>query len=154
RGRAGRTRGHRRVVRAAEAGRDRELPARRVDEDIRDEGRRDTVGAALTKDLRLFRDPRDPADRRAEEDRDAVRRVRAVKSRVGDGLVRSTEREEDVAVEAARLLWRRDRQRIEVLHLGGDAYGELARVEGADPADPAFARDRCTPRRRRIASDR
>ena len=55
----------------------------------------------------------------------------AVELRVGDAPPARPEREEHVAVEPPRLLRRGDLGRVEVLHLGGDAHGELARVEGA-----------------------
>ena len=61
--RAGRARRDRRVVRAAEAERDRELPARGVDEHARDERRRDAVRPALAQHLRLLHDPEEAADR-------------------------------------------------------------------------------------------
>ncbi len=73
----------------------------------------------------------------------------AVELRVGDRLLRGAEREEDVAVEPARVLWRSDRGRVEVLHLRRDAHRELARVERGDPVDAALAGDGGAPRRRR-----
>ena len=71
--RAGRAGRDDRVVRAADPERDRDLPARRVDEHAREEERRDAVGAAVAQDVGLLDDPDDAADRRAEDDPDAVR---------------------------------------------------------------------------------
>ena len=102
----------------------------------------------------LLDDPDDPADRGAEEDPDAVRRVGAVEPRVGDRLARGAEREEDVAVEPPRVLRRGDLGRVEVLHLRRDPHRELARVERADEVDAALAGDGRAPGRRRIGADR
>jgi hypothetical protein len=98
-GRAGRDGG---VVRPADSQRDRQLTARRIDEHARDEARRDPFVAALTKDLALLHDPRDPADRRAEGNSDAMR-IEPVQSRALDGLLTGGERHQDVAVELALL---------------------------------------------------
>ena len=106
--RAGRAGGHGRVVRAAEPERDRELPARRVEEHARDEGRRHAVEAALAEDVVLLHHPEEAADRRAEEDADAVGLVRAVEPRVRDRLAAGAEREQDVALELPHLLRRGD----------------------------------------------
>ena len=152
--RPGRARGHGRVVRAAEAQRYRELAAARVDEHARDERRGDAIGPPRAQDLGLLGDADHPADGGAEQDADARRLVRAVEARVGDGLARGREREQDVPLELAHLLRRGDRARIEVLHLGGDAHREAARVERADEVDAALSGDRRAPGRGRVVSDR
>ncbi len=152
--RAGRARRDGRVVRAAKAERDRELPARRVDEHARDERRRDAVEAALAQHLGLLHDAEEAADRAAEEDADPRRVVDALEAGVGDRLPGGAEREQDVPVELARLLVGRDRGRVEVLDLGGDPHGKRARVEGADEVDAAPARDGGLPGRPRVAPDR
>ena len=77
--RAGRAGGDGRVVRPADPERDRELPAGRVDEDVREEVRRDAVRPALAQHVGLLHDPEQPADRGAEHDPDA-RRVEAVRA--------------------------------------------------------------------------
>ena len=84
--RAGGARGHGRVVRAAEAERDRELPARGVDEHARDERRRDAARPALAQHLGLLHDPEEAADRGAEEDADPAGLVHALERRVRDRL--------------------------------------------------------------------
>ena len=56
--RPGRARRDDRVVRPADAERDRDLAARRVDEDVRQEERRHAVGAALAHHVRLLEDAR------------------------------------------------------------------------------------------------
>ena len=129
RARAGRARRHDRVVRPAEAQRDRELPAGRVDEHARDEERRDAVGAALAEDVGLLHDPRDAADRRADDDADAVRVERRSSAGVRDRLARGGEREHDVAVELAHLLRRRDARGSKSFTSAAIRDRELARVE-------------------------
>ena len=106
--RAGGARRHRRVVRAAEAERDRELAARRVGEHARDEGRRDAREPALAQHVGLLDDADEAADRRAEEDPDARGVVGAVEAGIGDRLPAGAEREEDVALELPGLLRRRN----------------------------------------------
>ena len=150
---AGRARRDDGVVRPADAERDGELAARRVDEHVRQEVRRHALGAALPQDLALLHDPDEPADRGAEDDPDP-RRVEAVQARVLDRLLGCPEREQDVAVELAHLLRRGDAARVEVLHLGRDPHGEAARVERADEDDPALARERGAPTRRRVEAER
>ena len=122
-----------RVIRAAEAERDRELATRGVDEDVREEGRGDAIEAPLAQHVVLLHELDEAADRRAEEDPDAVRRVHAVEASVRDSLPRGAEREEHVAVEPPRVLRRGDLARVEVRHLRCDPHGELARVEGLGP---------------------
>ena len=151
--RARRARRDDRVVRAADPERDRDLPARRVDEHVREEVRRDAVGAALAQDVGLLDDPDDPADRRAEHD-PHPRRVEAVQARVADRLLGRRDGEQHVALEPARLLRRHDPGRVEVLHLRRDAHRKRARVERADPVDPALPLDRGPPRRGRVVAER
>ncbi len=151
--RAGRAGGDDGVVGPADAERDGELPARRVDEDVGQEVRRDAVRAALTEHRLLLHDPEEAADRRAEDDPDAGR-VEAVQAGVGDRLLPGREREQDVAVDAARLFGRGDARRVEVLDLRGDPHGELRGVEGADEVDAALARDGGAPGRGRVVPDR
>ena len=130
-----------RVVRAAHPERDRELARRSVHEHVREEGRCDTVGAALDHDRVLLDDPDHAADRGAEDDPDA-RRVGHLETGVGHGLVCGAESKEHVPLEPARVLGRGDGQRIEVLHLAGDPDREPRRVEGLDEVDSALPRDR------------
>ena len=145
--------GHRRVVRAAKAERDRDLTARGVDEHARDEERRHTVGSALPEDVRLLHDPRQVADRRADDDADTSR-IHPVDPGVAPGFLCRPQREEDVPAHPSSLLVRGDRGRVEALHLARDPDRELARVEGLDEVDAALAGDRGTPRRRRVEADR
>ena len=49
---------------------------------------------------------------------------------------------------------RRDRRRVEALHLARDPHRELARVEALDEVDAALARDRGAPGRGRVEADR
>src|SRR6478752_8817679 len=148
-GRARRAGGNGRVVRAAEAEGDRELAAGRVYEHVRNEGRRNAIGPTLAQHVHLLDDPHDPADRGAEEDPDPARRVRAVEPRVGHGLPRGAEREQDVAVEPPSVLRPGDLARVEVLHLRGDPHREFARVEARDEVNAALTGQSRAPRRRR-----
>jgi hypothetical protein len=133
-----------RVVRASEAERDGELAARGVDEYGRDEERRHPVGAALEEHAVLLGDPRQAADRRADEDARAIP-IDALDAGVGPRLPRGAERKQDVAVELPRLLGGGDGRRIEPLHLGGDPDGEAVGVERLDEADAAPAGLRSRP---------
>ena len=142
---AGRARRDRRVVRAAEAEVDRDLPARRVDEDVGEEPRRDPRVAALAEHLVLLEHADDAADRRADEDA-GPRGIDPLDARVGPRLARRRDGEHDVALEPARVLRPDDGLRLEALHLGRDADRELARVERADPVDAAPPRDAPRPR--------
>jgi hypothetical protein len=101
----------------------------------------------------LLHDPEEAADRRPEDDADAVG-LEAVQPRVGDRFLCRTESEQDVPVELARFLRAGDRRRVEVLDLGGDPHGEPARVERADEVDPTLASNGCAPSRRRVVADR
>ena len=130
-GRAGRDDG---VVRALDPERDRDLSRRRVDEHVREEARRHAVVAALAQDVVLLADPDDAADRGAEDDPDAVG-VEVVEPCVGERLARRAERDQDAALELARLLRRGNGRRVEALDLAGDPDRKLARVEGGDPVD-------------------
>src|SRR5919198_784018 len=141
------------VVRTLQTERDRQLPAGRVDEDVREEVRRHAVSAATAPYLLLLEDPVDAADRRAEDDADA-HRVEPVESRIGHRLTRGAEGEEDVPLELAHLLRRGDLRRVEVLHLGRHPDGELARVEGADPVDSALPGDGSLPGRLGVVAER
>ena len=149
-GRAGR---HDGVVRALDPQRDRELAARGVHEDVWEEVRRDAVGPAFAADILLLEDPADAADGRPENDADA-RRVEAVQPGVANRLSRGTEREEHIALELPDFLGRGDLTGVEILHLCGDADGQFARVEGANPVDSALARDRGTPGRLHVVAQR
>ena len=66
----------------------------------------------------------------------------------------AAERDQDVALELARLLRRGDRGRVEVLDLAGDPHREVARVEGLDQVDAALAGERRAPRRRHVEAER
>ncbi len=142
-----------RVVRAADAERDRHLAARRVDEHVRKEERRDPVRPALAQHVGLLEQTDGAADRRTEDD-PRPRRVEPVQAGVADGLPGRGDGEEDVPLEPARLLRRHDARRVELLDLGGHAHRELRRVERADPVDAAAPVDRCAPRRRGIVAER
>ena len=83
-GRAGRDD---RVVQALDPERDRDLAGRRVDEHVRQEARRDAVGAAVAQRRDLLGDPGHAADRRAEEHADP-RRVEIGEAGVGERLLR------------------------------------------------------------------
>ena len=151
--RAGRARGHDGVVRALDPERDRQLPARGVDEDVRQEVRRHAVGPALAADLLLLEDPADAPDRGAEDDPHA-HRVEAVQPGVPHRLAACAQREEDVPLELSHLLRRGHLGGVEVLDLGGDAHRRLARVERPDPVDAALAGHGRAPGRLRIVPER
>src|SRR5919201_1284059 len=102
-----RTGRHRRIVRALDPERDRELTAGGIDEDARDKARRDALETALPEDITLLDDPGDAADRRAEGDADPEW-VEAVQPGVLDRLLPSSKRQQDVTVELALLLCRGD----------------------------------------------
>ena len=99
----GRARRHGRVVRAAQPEVDRDLPARRVDEDVREEPRRHAIVAALAEDVVLLEDADDAADRGPDEDPGA-RRIDALDAGVRPRLARGGDRENDVPLEPARVL--------------------------------------------------
>ena len=82
------------------------------------------------------------------------RRIDAVDARVRPRLACGLHGEHDVPLEPPGVLRADDGDRIEVLDLGGDADRELARVEGADPVDPALPGDRCVPGRARVVPER
>jgi hypothetical protein len=151
--RSGRAGGDDRVVRALDAQGDRELPARRVDEDVREEVRRDAVGAALAAHLLLVEDPVDAADRGTEDDPHA-HRVEAVERGVRHRLSRRAQREDDVALELPDLLRRSHLRRVEVLDLGCDPDRNVAGIERADPVDSALPGQRSPPRGGRVVADR
>ena len=151
--RAGGTRGHRGVVRAAQAEVDRDLPARGVDEHVGEEPRRHAGVTALAPDTVLLEDAHDAADRRTDEDARASR-IDALDSRVVPGLARRGHRQDDVALEPPRILGPHDGLRLEALHLGCDANRVLARVERTDPVDAAAAPDGRVPRRPGIEPER
>ncbi len=130
---------------------DRELATRRVDEHIRKEVRGDAVRAAVTQDLVLAHELVEAADAATDDDPDPLRVV-AVDACVAERLLGGAEREEDVAVEALRLLRRGDRARVEVLHLTGDLHREPGRLEGLDVVDAAAPGNRGFPRRRRVVT--
>ncbi len=67
---------------------------------------------------------------------------RPVDAGVLPGLLRRSERQQDVAVHPPRLLRRGDRGRVEALHLARDPDRELARVEGLDEVDRRSRRPR------------
>ena len=153
--RAGGARGDRRVVRAAEAERDRELPARRVDEHARDERRRDAARPALAHHLGLLHDPEEAADR-------ACRRG----SRPVPGSCTPSSAASATASRAAASASRTFRSSLraslcEATVLGSKPFTSaairtawLARVVGADEVDAAPALDRGAPGRRRVVADR
>ena len=143
----------RRVVRPLDPERDRELPARRVDEHVRDEVRRDPVRPALSHHFALLHDPNEAADRRAEEDPDP-HRVVAVQARVGDRLFGGGEREKDVPVESPQLLRGGEAVGLEVLDLGGNSHRQPVGVKSANEVDPASAFDSGAPGLGRGAPDR
>jgi len=151
--RAGCARGHDGVVRALDAQRDRQLPARGVDEDVRQEVRRDTVGPALAPDLLLLEDPADAPDRGAEDNPHA-HRVEAVQAGVPHRLAACAKGEEHVPLELSHLLGRGHLAGVEVLDLGGDAHRRLAGVERLDEVDATFAGHGRAPGRPRIVPER
>ena len=77
-----------RVVGAAEAELDRELPARGVDEDVGEEGRGDAVGPALAQDVVLAHELVEAADAVADDHAQALGlEAVAVHVRVGQRLL-------------------------------------------------------------------
>ena len=78
----------------------------------------------------------------------------ALDPRVRPRLARGGDSEHDVPLEPSRILRPDDRLRLEALHLRGDAHRVLARVEGANPVDPAASGDRRVPGRLRVEPER
>ena len=142
-----------RVVRPADPERDRELPRDRVDQDAREEARRHAIRPAVAEDVRLLDDAGDAADRRAEDDPDAVG-IEPLEPAVAQRFVACSHAEQDVPLELARLLGRNHVRRLEAGHLARDPDRQTVGVEGRDPADAALARERGAPRRRRIEPER
>ena len=152
--RPGRTRRDGRVVRPAEAERDRKLSARSVDEHARNEGWGDAGRAACPQHLGLLHDPQEAADRRAEQNPNAAGIVGPVEPGVVHGLLGSAEREEHEPVELPDLFRRGEAARVEILDLRTDPDRLLARVVRADEVDPASPLDGGVPARRGVVSDR
>ena len=134
--RAGRAGGDRRVVGALEP---EEIASWPLAESTRTLGRKcgeTRSRSALLQDLVLLHDPEEAADRGTERDADPVRLVLRVQPCVLERLSPRLDREQDIAVEPARLLRRDDLRRLEALDLGRNADRELAGVEGLDEVDP------------------
>ena len=85
------------------------------------------------------------ADAVTHDDARALRRV-SVHTGVRERLLRRGEGEENVPVELPEILRARQTLGVEVLHLAGDANGELGRVERADVVDAAAPGDQSSPR--------
>ena len=141
-GRAGETR---RVVRAPDPERDRELAARRVDEHAGEEVRRDPVGAALAHRVA-------PARR----SRSARRSPSRTRSRPASGRTRSSPASATASLAAPSAsttlrsscrtsLGDASPVAVEVLDLGGHSHREAVGVEGSDEVDPALPGDRGSP---------
>ena len=143
-------RGRRGVVRPAQAERDRDLPARRVDQHARDEEGRDPVRAAVAQDV-LLHDPRQPADRRADDDADAV--GISVQAAVAPGL-RAPRRARAGRFCPSGAPPSPARPWPGRSHFAGDPDRVLARVERLDEVDAALARDGRLPRRARVETER
>ena len=105
---AGRARRHGRVVRPAQPEVDRDLSARRVDEDVGEEPRRDPRVPPLAKHVVLFHHADDATDRRADED-SGPGGVDPLDAGVRPCLARRRDGEHDVALEPARVLRARRR---------------------------------------------
>ena len=130
----------------AEAHRDE--PGRHVDDEHRDEERRDAVGALLDEHLVRVEERGDAADARADEHAEA-RAVQPgrVEAGVLDGHDGARHRVLEVRVEPARVLLVDVLQLVEVADLAGDARDELElaarrlglRVEFRDRADAGLA---------------
>jgi hypothetical protein len=151
--RPGCTGGHDREVRAANTELDRQLPAWRVDQHVRDEHRRDAIGAALAKDVVLLHQLVEAADAGPEDDSGALGLI-TVDPGVLHGLLGRCQAEEDRTVEVPRALGRRGERRIEVLYLSRDLHREVVRVERSDEVDAAPALDEPLPGRLHVISER
>lgn len=149
-GRAGRDDG---VVRPAQTERDRDLAARRVGKDVRQERGRHAARAALSENVVLAQQLVEPADTRAEHHPDAIGPV-AVEPRVVHRLPGRGERELDAAIEALELLGGREAVTLEVLDLGCDVDRILARVERADEIDAAAPLHRSLPGGLHVVAER
>ena len=107
--RAGRAGRDRRVVRPAQPEVDRDLPARRVDEHVREEERRDAVLPALAQQSLCSMMPGDAADRGADEDPGALRGDRGRRPRPPRPPSPPRRARTHVALDPPRLLGRRRR---------------------------------------------
>ena len=128
--RAGRAGGHRRVVRAADAELDRDLAARRVDEHVRDEERRDAVRGRARGAIVVLLDDR----------RQCRRSPSRAGSRRGPGRIAPTPRRPTPPARPRRRAGRcapsgappsaaRPAAGSKSFDLGGDAHRVAARVE-------------------------
>ena len=151
--RAGRAGGDGRVVRAAEAERDRDLAARRVDEHARDEERGDAVGAALAQDAS---GRRSPAGRRS-------RSRRRSPTRAGSTPLSPASRHASCAAPSARSTFRSIRRASfgGATDVGSKPFTSAAIRTGNSLGSKAWMKstplspgDRGAPRRRRVEADR
>ena len=110
--------------------------------------------AALEPCLLLARDTADVAHRRAENDPDPLRRVSAEQAGIVHRFLACGQRELRIARELAQLFGRRQAGRVEVLDLGADAHGIVARIESLDEVDPALPRHEPIPGRGDIVPER
>ena len=151
--RAGSARRDGRVVRAAEAEVDRDLPARRVDEHVRDEPRRHPRVAALARARPAARGR--PSRRRSPSRRGSrPRRIDPVDAGVSHASRAAATASTTFRSSLRASFGADDALRLEPLHLGRDPYRELARVEGADEVHPAPPRDGRLPGRARVVAER
>ena len=151
--RAGRARRDDGVVRAADAERDRELAARRVDEDVREEVRRDPVGAALAQNLLCSRIPMTPP-------------IAVPKTMPTRGGSKPFSPASPIASRPAPSASRTLRSSLRTSFGEATAVASKSLTSAAirtgkslaskepDPVDAALARDRRPPRRRRVVSER
>src|SRR5581483_529837 len=114
------------------------LPGREVDNDRRDEKRRDAVRAFFQQDLVLALDDLEPADAAADVDAHAVTPFgRDGQARVGHGEVRSRDSELDEAGGLADVLLFHVPLRVEIFHFTGEARGKAGGIEELDVVDAA-----------------
>ena len=134
--------GHGAGVRALGAETDRDLAGDEIDDDHRDEERRDPAGATRSVHLVVLFDRLESADSRADVHADAVRLARAERE---PGVVhRHLGRRQRVVDERVHLLdlfGVDEVGGVEVLDLGGDPAVEEGRIESRDAADARLPSD-------------
>src|SRR5690348_5359383 len=127
-----------------------------VGDEHRDEEWADLARPALPIYVVLLLEALQSTDAAAEDDTDAIWIIlaRIGERGIGHRLRRAGQRVLRIRVGALRFLAIHVLQRIEALHLAGEAHGKLRRVELGDCRRAGDAVDDCAPSRRHVVADR